>query len=78
MDHKTDDIVSTYLEMMDHQREALFGDMDGLSEELLWQPILPTIFGLSKNCFYQSPSSLNWGTIMNCQSSIISRLGFNL
>ena len=37
MDQKTDDIVSTYLEMMDHQREALFGDMAGLSEELLWQ-----------------------------------------
>lgn len=36
MDQKTDDIVSTYLEMMDHQREALFGDMAGHSEELLW------------------------------------------
>jgi len=37
MDQKTDDIVSTYLEMMDHQREALFADLDGLSEVLLWQ-----------------------------------------
>jgi hypothetical protein len=37
MDHETDDIVTTYLEMMDLQREQLFADLDGISEESLWQ-----------------------------------------
>jgi hypothetical protein len=37
MDQVTDDIVSTYLEMMDRQREELFADLDGLGEDALWQ-----------------------------------------
>jgi hypothetical protein len=37
MDHETDVIVTTYLEMMDQQREQLLGDLDGLGEESLWQ-----------------------------------------
>ena len=37
MEYETDDIIATYLEMMDHQREQLFADLGGLSEGALWQ-----------------------------------------
>lgn len=37
MDVELDGIVATYLDLMDHQRSELFADLDGISEELLWQ-----------------------------------------
>ena len=37
MDQNADSIVTTYLEVMDHQRENLFADLDGLNQEKLWQ-----------------------------------------
>ncbi|HUV27003.1 MAG TPA: DinB family protein [Anaerolineales bacterium] len=38
MEPEANDIVITYLQMMDQQREQLFADLDGLSEDALWQP----------------------------------------
>ena len=37
MDIETESIVATYLDMMDQQRESLFTELDGLSQEMLWQ-----------------------------------------
>jgi hypothetical protein len=37
MDQEAENIVATYLEMMDHQREVLFAELDGLSQEMVWQ-----------------------------------------
>jgi hypothetical protein len=37
MENETDSIVVAYLDMMDQQREQLFADLDGLSEDDLWQ-----------------------------------------
>jgi len=37
MQPETDNIILTNLEMMDQQREQLFANLEGLSEDLLWQ-----------------------------------------
>ena len=37
MQPETDNIVLTYLETMDQQREQLFASLEGLSEDVLWQ-----------------------------------------
>jgi hypothetical protein len=38
MQPETDNIVLTYLETMDQQREQLFAALEDLSEDALWQP----------------------------------------
>jgi len=37
MDQEADSIVAAYLDLMDHQREKLFAELGGLSQEMLWQ-----------------------------------------
>ena len=37
MDDVTDNVVHTYLDMMDQQREVLFNELNGLTEEEIWQ-----------------------------------------
>lgn len=37
MDQEAGSIVATYLELMDQQREVLFAELDGLTQEKLWR-----------------------------------------
>ena len=52
MENQTDEngnIVHTYLEMMDYQREVLFNVLNGLGEEELWQQPTPEERSIGEN-----------------------------
>ncbi len=49
MDLETGSVVSTYLEMMDRQREGLFAGLDQLNEESLWRPPVEGEWSIGEN-----------------------------
>ena len=49
MENEAGNIVETYLEMMDQQREQLFADLDGINEEDIWQPPAEKEWSIGEN-----------------------------